>query len=97
MCAPAVHQPSATNVSGHTNGDRNVASAVDRFFEEMKMSKFKHILAVIWHGTSIAIEAASLLQSSGVLKVSGKANTALYVASAIEQAADNKANRLFYE
>ena len=73
----------------------NNENSVDgRLSEEMKMSKFKHILAVIWHGTSIAIEAASLLQSSGVLKMSGKANTALYVASAIEQAAGNKADRL---
>lgn len=76
------------------NVSNNENSVDGRCYEEMKMSKFKHILAVIWHGTSIAIEAASMLQSSGVLKVSGRAGTALYVASAIEHAAGNKADRL---
>lgn len=76
------------------NAINNGNSAGDPLVVEMKMSKFKHILSVIWHGTSIAIEAASMLQSSGVLKVSGRAGTALYVASAIEHAAANKVDLL---
>ena len=58
------------------------------------MSKVKHILSVIWHGTSIALEAASLLQSAGVFKTSGNLGTAFNVAVAIEHAAGNKADLL---
>ena len=55
---------------------------------------WKALGSVLWHGGRIALEAAEVLENSGVLRMSGKAQTAFIVAAAIEHAAGNRANLL---
>ena len=51
---------------------------------------WKALGSVLWHGGRIALDAAQVLEQSGVLKVSPKAQTAFWVAAAIEHAAQGQ-------
>ena len=55
---------------------------------------WKALGKVLWHGASIAVEAANLLETSGALRLSGKGETALLVAAAIEHAAGGQITTL---